>query len=269
VSAATGEGAERLRARAEALGQGTLRLRAGVGSAVGESVLVVDPGALFLVTRRSYLEPFELHRGLEGARVEREARGETFVARSGSEELRIALGYGEAEAVEALLATHVAPRERVEVERPDVDDGLGSGGAGGDEARAEDERRALDDARVALLTLLDRPRVMLAWLEGRSVALAQRRASPWDEAVALARDTRRARPHPEAPVRPRREPLARAKAAKHERPASPNRKREDVVPPPTSVDHDAPQTDEASLVWLYGVMAAIVFGGWLLSLVLR
>jgi hypothetical protein len=127
----------------------------------------------------------------------------------------------------------------------------------------------LDDARVALLTLLDRPRVVLAWLEGRSVALAPRRASPWDEAVALARDTRRARPHPEAPVGPRRELQARAKAAKHERPASPKRKREDVGPPPTSVDYDAPQADEASLVWLYGVMAAIVFGGWLLSLVLR
>ncbi len=265
MNEATDEQAKRLLARAEGHGEGTLRLRAGVGSAVGESILVVDADALSVVTRRSYLEPFEVHVALEHARIERGARGEAFVAQSAGEELRIELGYGEAEAVEALLATR-GGIERFEGARFEV---AADGARAGDEARDDDERRAIDEARIALLTLLDRPRVMLAWLEARRAAGSGREPSPWVEAVARARGAQRGKPRAQAATNPPHEPRGRTKRARIEPRPRANAGREDVGAGPTSAAPDEPSSDEASLGWLVGLIVAIVLGGLLLSATLR
>ncbi len=256
-------------ARAEGRGEGTLRLRAGAGSAVGEAVLVVDAGALSVVTRRSYLEPFEAHPAVEHARIERGARGEAFVAQSAGEQLRIELGYGEAEAVEALLAARggrqIGLDGQVELDAPTAPNRASHHLEAGD----ADEHLALDEARMALLTLLDRPRVMLAWLEARRAAGSGREPSPGVEAVARDRDAQRPKPRRQAAIEPPHEPRGRAKRARTESRPRAKGRREDVGTGPTSVEEIEPSSDETSFASVVGMLVAIVVSGLLLSLVLR
>ena len=209
-----------------------LRLRAGFGSLVGESVLVAWEGALVMATRASSLGEWEIARGVREGEIERSLVRSTLILRTSEGDRSVQLGSGETSDLVAFLernGVRLGPltSEPAENAPSETDDLLLGDGAPRLEANAasealegqqdashptEERSPELDEERARLLQLFEGHARLLALLEHRRVTLqtAEERATiaqAWTESF-----DRQARHRAEAAERKRAKRESHAKA---------------------------------------------------------